>query len=195
MLTRSLKKFFSLTAIAAIGLMNSPSADAETLYGMTFDGNLYSVSTTDASSTRIGQSQIGGVLSGLEYNATTGQLIALTTGNDQTASNLFQINPQDASATLIGPTGWPGLYEGGLKFAPTGELYALNGSDGPSDFSESLLRIDPLTGAATRVVRLTNNNLELNGLAWTDVGLVGIDDTSDQLLRIDITTGDTSVFA
>ncbi|MEM9589703.1 MAG: hypothetical protein AAGA03_20640, partial [Planctomycetota bacterium] len=183
------------TAIQISFCFSSPLACADVVYGMTFDGELYSVSTTDAHAELIGQATIGGVLSGLEYDSSTGQLLALTAGNAGASTSLYRVDPVTAVTTEIGPTNWPVIYEGALQFAPTGELYALNGADSDTDLTESLLQIDVQTGEATRVVRLINDDLQINGLAWTPSGLVGIDDRSDSLLSIDLQTGATTLFA
>ncbi|KAA5546225.1 hypothetical protein FYK55_04870 [Roseiconus nitratireducens] len=166
------------------------SARAQELVGITFDGDLYSISTVDASVSLIGTGTYEGIVGGLEWDPINGRLLALSASIDSPTS-LYVVSLDDGSATPIGTTGLGNTIEGGLQFAPDGTLY---GAYTEIDAEEYLLEINPTTGAATTLASLPGDR-DINGLAWNGSGLLGLDDNSDSIVQIDVTTGNITTLA
>ena len=68
--------------------------------------------------------------------------------NDSLSGTLYDVNPLTGAAGNARPTGVPYLV--GLTFGPDGTLYGM-GTFASGVFANSLIRIDPVTGAATRI--------------------------------------------
>jgi len=156
---------------------------------------LYAVSTTDASLTLIGTTDVAD-LGALEFNENDGFLYGITRG---VSSSLYRISATTAEATLVGPLGFF-TYEGGLAFAPDGTAYGVNG--GASDAAE-LFNIDMATGAATSIAVMdddaevaTDFLVDIDGLGWHGDGLIGLDRESNSLVAIDpLTAAVTPILA
>jgi hypothetical protein len=156
---------------------------AVSLYGIEWDsGNLYRISTTDASLSLIGGTGLNGV-GGMSF-APDGRLLAFTTGPD---AALYQINPDTAAPTLIGPLNIGFVSEGGMTIGSDGTAYAVELA---SVVPTGMFKIDIDTGQATAIAPIGSGIHDVNGLAWRSDGiLLGLDRGSNSLLLIDPTTG------
>ena len=144
-------------------------------------GDLYRVSTSDATLSFIGNTGLPEVTFGALELGNDGFLYGLTTGTDAT---LYTIDPSDASTTQIGPVG-VFLFEGGLAFAPDGTAYAVSSG---FEIDPYLVSIDLVTGQATEIGSLGGRH-DINGLGWRSDGmLVGLDRVDGALLAIDPVT-------
>ena len=134
------------------------SAQPATLLGVDRDsGNLYQISTVDASLTFIGNTGIQ-LLGNLEF-APNGLLYAFTIGSDAT---LYRIDPNTAQSTAVGRLGVREVFEGGLAFAPDGTGYGVNGENANTP---QLFRINSSTGQATIIGTISGGAHDINGLA------------------------------
>lgn len=168
-----------------------PSAKAETIFGITFDGDLYSISTSDASSTLIGQGTYTGIVGGLEYDPASGDLLVLSAALGSPTS-LYRVDPTTGTSTEIGPTQIHSVFEGALQFAPGGELYATNGYAAEGSETELLMRINPNTGEVVSTTEFAAD-VDINGLAWSGNQLLGIDARGNDLVTIDPDSAAVSV--
>lgn len=161
---------------------------ASDLLGIAWDsGNLYRISTVDASMTLIGNTSLTNVAD-IQFGP-DGKLYAFTTGD---SSALYEINPDNAAASFIGNLGIGFVAEGGLTFAPDGTAYGFEYAP------QGLFSINLTTGQATRIGRVDNNTTahDINGIGWRSDGqLVALDDSSNSLLAIDPTTVASTVIA
>src|SRR5262245_35446881 len=154
----------ALGGVVGIGLLFwgwQSSAEAA-LLAVTFDtGNLYQVSTTDASLTLIGATGVFG-LGSLE-TAPDGTLYAFTTGDQ---ASLYTINPVTGAATAVGPLSAEFVFEGGLAFGPDGTAYGTNilGADQNQLSVAELFTLNLATGAATVVGIIPGGFHDINGL-------------------------------
>jgi len=92
-------------------------------------GNLYRISTTDASLSLTGNT---GLVNASAFQmpadlqfAPDGTLYCFTT-TVGTNSMLFRVNPDTAATNFIGYLGLGIVFEGGLAFSPTGTAYGVN---------------------------------------------------------------------
>jgi hypothetical protein len=177
-------------SIQVLFLVYSVSVYSQTLYGIEKDtGNLYRVSTTDASLAFVGSAVVG--LGSLEYRPSDGMLYGITVGN---LAALYRINPSTAQATLVGPIGAT-VSEGGLVIAPDGTAYAAQKGGGGGLSSATLFTIDLDTATTINVAQVSGGN-DIDGLAWrSDNMLVGLDGSTNSLLTINPLTGASSVLA
>jgi len=161
------------------------------LLGVDWDtGNLYQVSTTDASLTLIGDTGPSN-LGGLEFRQSDGTLFAFNVAGS--GSTLYTIDPSTAAKTAVGPLGLSSVFEGGLAIAPDGTAFGTNEGD---DHTCTLFAVDLNTGAATTIGVIDNGSHDINGLAWRSDGLlVGLDRVTNALLTIDPTTAATTTLA
>ena len=166
-----------------------PCSLAATLLGIDTDtGNLYQISTADASLSLIGNTGIP-VPAELQF-APDGSLYCFTVG---TNSVLYTIDPNSAQATLIGPLGVGLVFEGGLAFSPAGVAYGANAG---TAVVPQLFRLDLSTGHATIIGTISGGLHDINGLAWRSDGmLVGLDRESNSLLAINPQTAVSSTIA
>ncbi len=182
-----------VVSISCLALTSTARAD---LLGVHYDtGDLYSISTADASVTLIGNTGVP-QLGSLEF-APDGTLYGFTTG---LTAALYSINPVTAAATWIGALGLGNRYvfEGGLAFAPDGSAYGTNGisSDAPLLFS-----VNVGTGEATPIALMSGGSHDVGGLAWRDDGdgegtLIGLDRIlPSSLLTINPGDASTSVLS
>jgi Repeat of unknown function (DUF6923) len=165
------------------------------LYGVEMDaGNLYQISTADASLSLVGNTGIR-FLGSLEYRPSNGFLYAIGSQlvDGRAAGSLYRINPANASTTLVGSLGPENVAEGGLVIAPNGTAYAtgMNFSTNPWLFT---INLD--TAATTFVGTISGGDHDINGLAWrSDNVLVGLDRVTNSLLAINPTTAASSRIA
>lgn len=138
-LVRSLGHYFP-------GLAVQPGTHA--LFGMTLDGDLYTIDTNTGMSTMVGGDAALSSAHGLVFSP-TGVLYASDTAGSGT-SKLFRVDPSDGSASFIGVI--PRDYVVSLAFDGTGSLYGCDNGAG------SLVKIDPNTGSASTVGAFGNNN-------------------------------------
>jgi len=156
------------------------------LLGIEWDtGNLYSVSTSNASLTLIGSTGLTAPDS-LEFNA--GGTLYTTTNGFLGASGLYSINPANAAATLVGATGVT-QFEGAIAFAPDGTAY------GAGQGGTDIYTINLTTGAATVIGNI--GLIDVSGLAFRSDGtLVAIEGTTgNSLYSINLTTFATTAIA
>ena len=148
-------------------------------------GDLYRVSTSDATLSFIGNTGLSDLNFGALELGNDGFLYALTMG---TEASLYTIDPSDASTTRIGPLD-VFLFEGGLAFAPDGTAYAVSSG---FEIDPYLVSIDLATGQATEIGSLGARH-DINGLGWRSDGmLVGLDRVDGALLAIDPVTAAVS---
>jgi WD40 repeat protein len=180
--------FFSLI-VAFITLICVAKPAHATLYGIDWDtSNLYSISTSDASLTLIGNTGISSPGT-IEFSP-NGTLYSFSVGSNST---LYTINPTTAAATLIGPLDLNFAYEGGLAFSPSGIAYGVNGDNANNP---QLFTLNLSTGEATVVGTISGASRDINGLAWRSDGkLIGISDFDNSLVVIDPTTLGISTLA
>jgi len=183
------------SAVCALALAFGPSVRAN-LVGIESDtGNLYAVSTTDASLTLITNTGITGLAS-LEF--LNGSLYGFTQGTDPTLYELAT----DGSIVGSIPLGADVITEGALVFGPDGVAYGM--SDSVFSFAPVLFSFDLATGAVLDTVPVdtgTAGALDINGLAWlsgdtlNNGQLLAVDRFSNSLLTISTSTGDTAFFS
>ena len=157
-------------------------------------GNLYSVSTADASVSLIGatgQANLGS----LEYNPHDGFYYAFTIESEAPFANLYRIALSPGldsvqSVEHVGPTG-VFVSEGGIAFGPDGTAYAVNaGVTVPA-----LFELDLTTGAATEIDFFEDRHASA-GLGWRSDGmLIGLDSTDNDVLLIDPSTAAVQVLS
>jgi hypothetical protein len=186
-----MRKLISAWCLAAALLSCGVSSalQAAPLIAIEFDtGNLYSVSTDDASLALIGDTGLTGV-GALEFNPVDGFFYATTTG-PTAALYRIDISPvldSIENVTLVGPLGI-NSFEGALAFAPDGTAYGVN--EGVTNVA-SLYTLNLSTGAASVVGPIVPNDdpldrHKISGLGWRSDGmLVGLDGTAEDLVSID----------
>jgi hypothetical protein len=155
------------------------------LWACDWDGGFYSVNSSNAALSFIGNTGISS-LGALEY-APDGTLYGFSAGS----SALYRIDPNTGTSTMIGPLNNGFIYEGGLAFG-NGVAYGVNqnANDTPYLFSLNLT-----TGQATNIGQMGTFH-DINGLAWRSDGmLVGIDDNTSSLVVIDPNTAALSTLA
>jgi hypothetical protein len=172
---------FGVMLLIALGLLVSFSSHAQAMmFASDFSGNLYSVNTSTAALTLIGNTGITD-LGDITFGS-NGTLYGLGVGGGPA---LYTINTTTATATLVGSTGLSFMFEGGLAFSPGGTLYGVSDGSAATPFLET---INPNTGVATQVGQMGTGN-DFNGIMWRSDGmLVGIEDFSNSLKTIDPTT-------
>jgi len=179
-----IRRFYFIILAAMIGssIMVTPASGFE-LFAIHYDsGDLYKVSTVDASLTLA--SQIGAVgFGGLEMGP-DGYLYGFSTGESPDPT-LFKIDTTSYEITVVGPIGLDFIFEGSLVFSPGGTVYAVS-NNGLSDTLPQLFTIDLKTGQGTSVGIISGGSHDINGMAWRSDGmLVGIDRVTNSLLAID----------
>lgn len=183
------RSFAAALTLACLTVVTPVRAGEFALIGVEeASGDLYTVSTVDASLTLIGGTGLSD-LGALEFNPHDGQLYGLTMGEH---AALYRISlsadlDEVLSADLVGELGLY-AFEGGLAFGSDGTAYAFNGGV----TQPALLTLDLDTGEAT-AVGLLDGRRDIAGLGWrTDGLLVGLDTTSNTLLTIDPVTAATA---
>ncbi|MBU0718478.1 MAG: DUF4394 domain-containing protein [Planctomycetes bacterium] len=177
---------FSILAVACLTIAAASTVQANLVAIERDTGNLFEVSTTDASLTLIGNTGVA-ALGALDY-ANDGYLYGLTTG---LSAALYRIDPADASSTLVGLVG-AYMFEGGLAITPEGFAYAVNGGD---TGDARIFTIDLATGAGTEVGPLGDRR-DVDGLGLRDDGmLIGLDRVNNELITINPVTRSTAAIA
>lgn len=144
-------------------------------------GQVFSISTTDASATSLGHTNTG--IMGLDRDA-TGSLLAITDG---IAGKLGVLDEATWQLNAVGNLGAGFTFEGSLAVDPSGDIF---GSTRLSGSGRAIFQIDPLTGAMGTSVTLSRTVIDLNGLAFRSDGtLVGIDAAAGDFVSIDTDTG------
>ena len=173
--------FRALLILACLAASAIPTAAAITLYACD-DTSLYTVDPITGTATLIGalNPSVPGLLGGLEMADGVLYGLACTPGNA-----LWVVDPATAAATRIGSgLGVGSLFEGGLAF--DGEnLWGVN--HGVMGGYKNLIRIDRQTGTAVVVGTLGTSDHDMNGLAFVNGALFGIDRVSNALWHIDRT--------
>ena len=182
----SRRSWTTMALAAVMTFVAAPAAFGGQLFGVHYNtGDLYSVSTVDASLTLIGSTGLH--LAGLDLH-TDGFLYGITPGSSAT---LYQVDPSNANATPVGALGIGFVFEGALVIAPDGTGY---GAHGDSAGNPQLFEVDLGTGAATVIGTISSPPHDIAGLAWRSDGmLVGLDSSTNALLEIDPTNANSSV--
>lgn len=184
-----MKKLAFMTLLCA--LIFSFSAADETnasMIGVDEVGNLYNISTTDASVSLVGNTGIIDTLGALEYS-NDGTLYAFNSGYN---AQLYTIDPLAASATSIGYLSTGFVFEGGLAFADDGTAYGTNRGFASNP---QLITLDLDSGAATPVGIISGGDHDIDGLTMRSDGtLIGLDRVTNALLTIDPFTASSSIF-
>jgi hypothetical protein len=171
----------ALCILACLAAVAVPPATALALYACD-DTSLYTVDPTTGAATLMGvlNPPVTGLLGGLEMADGILYGLACTPGNA-----LWVVDPATAATTQIGSgLGVGSLFEGGLAF--DGEnLWGVN--QGVMNNWKNLIRIDRETGTAVVVGRLGDGDHDMNGLAFANGELYGIDRVTNALWNIDRT--------
>jgi len=179
-------------------LAGTPTASAS-LIAVNYDsGELYSVSTADATLSLIGSTGLPARLTNLEFF--DGSLYGFTSNTvvPTDPARLYRINLNDGhtaidSITTVGELGLTTVFEGGLAIAPDGRAYGVNEN---SPTVPGLFSIDLSTGAATRIGTISGGSHDIGGLSWRSDGmLIGLDRSSKSLLVIDPSNAAATVLA
>ena len=148
-------KFLSVVCLSILGFCLPTRAT--TLLGIDSDtGNLYQVSTANASLTLIGNTGIA-TPADLQF-APDGALYSFSVG---TNSTLYHIDPNTAHATSIGLLGVGNVFEGGLAFSPDGIAYGCNAGTAAA---ANLFKLNLTTGQATIVATISGGSHDIDGL-------------------------------
>jgi hypothetical protein len=189
-------RFLSWVCCAACVI--SLSSSARTAYGAALlgldyqTGDLYTISTTDASMTLVGHTGLTH-LSSFVFG-TDGNLYGYTTG---TSPALYRIDPDTAVADYLAPLtktgGGVSIFESGMTVSPTGTVYGINMG---TQENNKLFTLDLATGEATVVHTLVPTDTtfhDVNGLVWYNNKLIGLDECQNGIVQIDPLTGQTDV--
>jgi hypothetical protein len=189
------RRSIALLAALVLGGLGGPRQGRAEILAIDFEsGDLYAVSTSDASLSLIGSTGVAGIGS-LDYRPSDGFLYGFTVGGSTGAppATLYRIDPFTAAATPVGLLGIGFVFEGGLVLAPNGTAYGVNSGGAVNPF---LFSINLETGAATTIGVISGGDHDINGLAWRSDGmLVGLDRVTNSLLAINPITAASSVIA
>jgi hypothetical protein len=161
-------------------------------------GNLYNVSSVNASLTLVGHTDVTQPWGDIAWSP-DGKLYGYTlpdNGYNPIPAKLYRIDYRTANCTLVGDINKYNV-EGGLAFGPDGTLY---GVQFPTGSGDGLVRIDTATGAMTPIAPVQyRSNLgysDISAIAWRRDGLlVGVHSRSNSLITINPVTGETSLVA
>ena len=167
---------------SCLGVMAESAAGFE-LIGIHFDsGDLYTISTLDASLSPAGSLGVAG-FGGLEMGP-DGFLYGFTTGASPVPT-LYRIDAVSYDVTPMGQIDLAFIFEGSLVFATDGTAYAVS-NNGLSDTEPQLFTVDLNTGQGAFVGIISGGSHDINGMVWRSDGmLVGIDRVTNALLTID----------
>ncbi|MBK9370157.1 MAG: hypothetical protein IPN01_28340 [Deltaproteobacteria bacterium] len=143
-------------------------------------GTVYAIDAATASSKALASLSTSTTVgfNSATYDSASGRTIA----HDYSNAKLWELDVCDGTMSEIGPTGVGNTC--GIVFGPGGLLYGLDTS------SDSLVTLDPATGAATSVGSL-GISLGSCGLAYDCASdtLIGVDQAGAQLFYVDAATG------
>lgn len=169
-------------------------------YGLTLlgindssQGELYEISISGHSLQMNLIRQLDVPLATLEYNPYDGLYYGYTRTH-RSWPKLYSLDPGDGYAlTLLGDLTQesvsPFVFEGAMAFSPDGEAYGIN-LDVQS--SNGLFKLDLANRSIHKIATLDNGSHDINGVAWWDGWLVGIDQVQEAVVKIDVTTGATT---
>ncbi|MFG0246539.1 MAG: hypothetical protein ACF8MF_10880 [Phycisphaerales bacterium JB052] len=150
-------------------------------------GQVFSISTTDASVSYLGDTQQG--IMGLDRSS-DGTLYATTDG---LLGGLGTLVDQRWSLEMIGSLNAGFTSEGGLAFDAQGRAFGGNTLAGGG---RAVFQIDLTTGQAGKRIVLSRSSIDLNGLAFRSDGvMVGIDRVTNELVEVDHTSGEVNTVA
>lgn len=175
-----------LRLLFAVAAALCGAAASAQLLGINFDnGELYRISTTDASRTLVANTGIIGAA--CLTLAPNGNYYTFTTGPNST---LYKINTTTGAATAVGGLGLQYTFEGAMTFSPQGVAYATNAGEAESP---NFFKIDLNTGVATIVSSIGVLPHDINGMVWREDGqLVGIDRETNSLVEFSPNNGSLS---
>lgn len=175
------------TGIALTAGLFTMHASAD-LIGINYSsGQVFSISTADASVSLLGETRHG--IMGLD-RASDGTLYAITDG---LAGGLGTFDEQSWSLNMIGNLSAGFTSEGGLAFDSQGRAFGGNTLAGGG---RAIFQIDLATGLAGERIVLSRSSIDLNGLSFRSDGvLVGIDRVTNELVTIDHSSGEVSTVA
>src|SRR5687768_11377714 len=124
---------FTRTGVV-LGIVCVSSPAWAQLYSITSTGQLFTVNTSNAATTFVGNTGIPNPGS-LEFRAADGFLYSMEIGG---VPGFWRINPATAAATLVGNPG-VFIFEGALQFAPDGTLF---GTSRDSAFNPQLFTVN-----------------------------------------------------
>lgn len=180
----------SAACVIAFPLLSENALGAPLLGIDHLNGNLYKVSTDNASLSYVGSTGLQSLACAVLQD--DGMLYGYTTGS---SPKLYKIDPTTAAATLIAPVGGLGtfIFEGAMTVSPTGTAYGVNYGSRAQDY---LFTLDLNTGALTVGPRLSGSAHDVNGIVWRSDGmLVAIDQAVNAVIAIHPTTGQVSVIS
>jgi hypothetical protein len=163
-------RFILAAALAAVGLLGQP-ADAGIIWVGTNMGNIYTVDTSTAAATLVGNSGVEG-LTDVAFDD-SGNLWGIDFGM------LYSVNPATGAATTVGGLGYGAA--NALTFG-NGSLY-LAGFSAPN----ALFTVNTTTGAATAVGSI--GYFSAGDLAFDPLGTLYLTTTTNQLVSVNTTTG------
>jgi|GEM_PF-6767103 len=172
----SFRLAFAATLVGVVGVAN-----AGTLWGVDTSENLYTIDTTTANATLVGNT--GQFLESIAMDPTTGNLY----GADGSGS-LYSLNKTTGASTLIGSTGLGNIE--GMDFAGS-TLFGFNFAATPTIYT-----IDTSTAAATPFVTANNITGAVRAFAFTpdfSLALMATDAPTFQTLQSMDTSGNTTV--
>ncbi|MHC5110623.1 MAG: PEP-CTERM sorting domain-containing protein [Planctomycetota bacterium] len=167
---------------------------ADQLLGVSYDtGDIYSVSTDDASMSLVAQTGVQS-LGSLEI-APDGQFYGFTTSDGGTPT-LYHFDETTFAPTAIGPLTQQVVFDGSIVFSPSGTVYGTNRGAVSTAF---LFTIDMNDGSTDIVGAIDVDGdfrHDVNGMAWREDGvLVGLDRETQSLLAINPANAVASVIA
>ncbi len=152
---------FLIATVATLAFALSFTARALTLYGISISSSsLVSIDAQTAATTPIGPLGVSS-MEGLAYDSVTDRLLGVSYDN-----NLYTINRITGAATLVGPLGLTVQFPG-LEFSADAHTLYLSTSPyyAPGEYTSSLYRVNPATGASTRIGDISGNTI-VDGLAY-----------------------------
>lgn len=192
----NLRRHFALPGrIALVSLAISTSPHAGELYGVSFGlSKVYRIDTGTGAATLL--SATGEIdLSGIAFDG-AGMLHALN--NDGPGKDFFRVDAALGTTTLIADLGVPGG-EGALAFDGAGNWFYGTTAVSPFGLNHELVRIAPVSGAATVLGNMgfVDAESDVSGMTVLPSGvLLGFDSRSalpDRLVQIDKVTGLSTV--
>lgn len=178
---------FARAGLLAGVVLLAAHADAD-LIGINYSsGQIFLISTTDASVSLLGETRQG--VMGMDRDS-NGTLYAITDG---LSGGLGTFDEQSWTLNMIGNLSAGFTSEGGLAFDAQGRAFGGNTLAGGG---RAIFQIDLDTGRAGDRIVLSRPSIDLNGLVFRSDGvLVGIDRVSNELVSIDHASGEVSTVA